>query len=276
MPTVNIFLPPLLGGFLLVSLWYPLRYWIQRQEGYRLIFAASIAGGFLLSIAQLLLFFFDDTTFAKPILTWWQSFLPVRNSAVGVLAFLLSIVFWGSLELFCRLIPALRPNAVRRRYINASGDAFEQMLFRALETQEAVSVTLSTNKVYVGRVITSFNLVRGVESIRLSLDQSGYRDAETHELTLNIDYADTHQKISKRLKEVYEQIIQNVMKEQPDATQAEIVRLVYERSASDAEIRSLAHNFEVIIMASEIVSVAPFDPGLFKSYFEKRAKKREF
>ena len=45
MPTVNIFLPPLLGGFLLVSLWYPLRYWIQRQEGYRLVFAASIAGG---------------------------------------------------------------------------------------------------------------------------------------------------------------------------------------------------------------------------------------
>lgn len=273
MPTVNIFLPPLLGGFLLVSLWYPLRYWIQRQEGYRLIFAASIAGGFLLFIAQLLLFFFDDTAFTKPILAWWQSFLPVRNSAVGVLAFLLSIVFWGCLELFCRLIPAFRPKAIRRRYINASGDAFEQMLFRALETQEAVSVTLSTNKVYVGRVNTSFNLVRGVESIRLRLEKSGYRDAETHELTLNIDYAQTHQDISERLNKVYEQIIQNVMKEQPDATQAKIVRLVYERSESDAEIRSLAHNFEVVIMASEIVSVAPFDPELFKSYFEKRAKK---
>lgn len=271
MPTVNIFLPPLLGGFLLVSLWYPLRYWIQRQEGYRLVFAASIAGGFLLFIAQLLLFFFSDKPFAQPILTWWQSFLPVENSAVGVLAFLLSLVFSGVLSLFCQLIPTLKPYAIRKRYIDASGDAFEQILFRALETQEAVSVTLKTNKVYVGRVNTSFNPIRGVESIRLSLDKSGYRNAETHELTLNVDYAQTHEEINKSLNRAYEQIIQKVMKEAPDATQDQIIRLVYERSEGSTEIRKLAHNFEVVLMASEIVSVAPFDPELYHDFFAPKA-----
>lgn len=270
MPTVNIFLPPLLGGFLLVSLWYPLRYWIQRQEGYRLIFAASIAGGFLLFIAQLLLFFFSEMPFAAPILAWWQSFLPVANSAVGVLAFLLSFVFWGVLELCCRPFPALRPYAIRRRYINASGDAFEQMLFRALETQEAISVTLKTNKVYVGRVNTSFNPIRGVESIRLSLDKSGYRHPETHELKLNVDYAQTHEDISKRINEIYVWIIQSVMRTHPDATAEELKRLVRERSEGDKEIKDLAHTFEVVLMASEIVSVAPFDPELYRNFFEPK------
>lgn len=266
-------MPPLLGGFLLVILFYPLRYWIQQQEGYRLIFTASIAGGFLLFTAQLLLFYFDDTSFAKPILAWWQSFLPVRNSAVGVLAFVLSFVSWAVFELAFRLFPTLRPYAFRKRYINASGDAFEQMLFRALETQEAVSVTLSTNKVYVGRVNTSFNPVRGVESIRLALKKSGYRDAITHELNLNVDYDQTHEKINKRLNEAYDRIIAGVLEAQPDdATQQKVMKLVYERSASDAEIKRLAHTFEVVIMASEIVSVAPFDPDLYQDFFKPEAK----
>lgn len=270
MPTVNIFLPPLLGGFLLVSLWYPLRYWIQRQEGYRLVFAASIAGAFLLFIAQLLLFFLSDTAFARPILAWWRSFLPVANSAVGVLAFLLSFVFWGVLELFCRLVPALRPDAIRKRYINASGDAFEQMLFRALETQEAVAITLKTNKVYVGRVNTSFNPIRGVESIRLSLDKSGYRDPETHELKLNVDYAKTHADINERLNRVYERIIQRVMQEHPDAAAEEIGRLVRAYSQGNRDISALAHTFEVVVIASEIVTVAPFDPELYRNFFEPK------
>lgn len=271
MPTVNIFLPPLLGGFLLVSLWYPLRYSVQRQEGYRLVFAASIAGGFLLFAAQLLLFFFGDAALARPVLAWWRSFLPVENSAVGVLAFLLAFVFWGVLDPLCRLIPALRPDRIRRRYIGASGDAFEQMLFRALETQTAVSVTLKTNKVYVGRVSTSFNPVRGVESIRLSLDKSGYRDAETHELKLNVDYVQTHETINRRLNRVYEGIIQNVMRTHPDATAEEIGRLVRERSEGNREIRELAHTFEVVVMAAEIVSAAPFDPELYRAFFELQA-----
>ena len=270
MPTVNIFLPPLLGGFLLVILWYPLRYWIQRQEGYRLVFVASIAGGFLLFIAQLLLFFFSDTSFARPVLAWWQSFLPVANSAVGVLAFLLSLIFCGVLNLLCWLIPALKPYAIRKRYIKGSGDAFEHMLFRALETQEAVSVTLKTGKVYVGRVNTSFNPVRGIESIRLTLEKSGYRNADTQELILNVHYDRTHEKIAKRINEVYEKIIQSVLAEQPDATEEEVIRLVRERSKNVAEIRRLAHTFEVVVIASEIVSVATFNPELYQNYFEPK------
>lgn len=197
--------------------------------------------------------------------------MPVANSAVGVLAFLLSLVFCAVLNPLCRLIPTLKPNIVRRRYIRGSGDALEQMLFRALETQEAVSVTLKTNKVYVGRVNTSFNPIRGVESIRLSLEKSGYRDAETLAMTLNVHYDRTHEKIGERINEAYEKIIQRVLAEKPDATEEEVIRLVRERSAGNAEIRRLAHTFEVVVMASEIVSVAPFDPELYQNFFEPEA-----
>ncbi len=191
---------------------------------------------------------------------------------MGVLAFLLSFVFWGVLEAFCRSIPALRPYRIRRRYINASGDAFEQALLKAIEKQDTVSVTLKSNKVYVGRLATSFNPVRGVESIGLFLEKSGYRDPVTHELNLNVDYADTHRKLNERISEIYRQIIQQVVKEQPKADEAKVIRIVYERAESNIEIKALARNFEVTILASEIVSVAPFEPTIFASYFEKREK----
>lgn len=251
-----------------MSLWYPLRYWIQRQEGYRLIFAASIAGGFLLFLAQLLLFFFSNTPYVASILTWWQTFLPVQNSDVGVLAFILAFIVWGVLEAFSRAVPALRPNAVRRRYISASNNAFEQMLFRALETQETVSITLKSNKVYIGRIATSFNLVKGVESIRLSLEKSGYRKADTHELNLNVDYAKTHIKINERIDTIYEAIIQDVMEGHPESGLTSIMAKVYEEAEGNNELRTLTHNFEVVLIASEIVSIAPFDPELFDAYFK--------
>ena len=43
---------------------------------------------------------------------------------------------------------------------------------------------------------------------------------------------------------------------------------IYRRAAHHPEISALAHDFDMVIMAQEIVSVSSFKPELFEAYFE--------
>lgn len=47
MSALNEFLPPLLGGFLFSLLFTPLRLYLARADGYRLLFAVSTAAFYL-------------------------------------------------------------------------------------------------------------------------------------------------------------------------------------------------------------------------------------
>ena len=268
MPSVNLFLPPLLGGFIFVSLWIPLRYWSQRAGGYKLVYAASVAGGLFLLLAHFLILGLRAVTPFQQVLGWWYGAVPVdQYSAQAVLGFLLGVTLWWPLNLLRFPIPALRVHEVVRRQILQSGDPLEITLFRHLGTQELLSITLRSGKVYVGRVVASINPARRVESVRLSLVRSGYRDELTHELTLNVDYEATHERVQARIEEVYARTIDEVLQGSPDLNEVDIMAEVYRRTAQLGEISALAHTFEVVIMAREIVSVSSFNPELYEAYF---------
>ena len=153
MSTVNLFLPPLLGGFIFVSLWVPLRYWSQREGGYKLVFAASVAGGLFLLLAHFLVITSQGVSPFRGGLAWWRSIVTIDNSAQAVLGFLLGATLWWPLNLLRFFISALRVERIVRRQILQAGDPLEIMLIRHLETQALLAVTLRSGKVYVGRVV---------------------------------------------------------------------------------------------------------------------------
>ena len=271
MPSVNLFLPPLLGGFIFVSLWVPLRYWSQREGGYKLVYAASVAGGLFLLVAHFLVVGLQSVSPFRQILGWWYGVVPITDSAQAVLGFLLGATLWWPLNLLRFFVPALRAHETIRRQILQSGDPLEITLFRHLASQDLLSVTLRSGKVYVGRVVTSVNPAKRLESVRLSLVRSGYRDEKTHELTLNVDYEATHARVQERIEGVYLELIRDVTRLNPDASEEEVAAEVYRRAANSPQINALAHAFEVVVAVSEIVSVSPFNPELFDAYFESGA-----
>ena len=268
MPSVNLFLPPLLGGFIFISLWYPFYYRIQRLQGYKLVLIASIAGGIFLLVAHFLVVALQNISPFQEMLDGWYRLVPIPNSAQAVLGFLLGATLWWPLNLLRLFVPALRVREVKRKETLRAGDPLEITLFQHLESQKLLSVTLRSGKVYVGRVITSINPARRVESVGLSLVRSGYRDEATHKLTLNINYEATHARIQARIGEVYAQIVDDVVLESPNMDEAQMMAEVYGRAARSSEMSALAHDFDVIIMAQEIVTVSSFNPELFEAYFE--------
>ena len=263
-------MPPLLGGFIFVSLWYPLRYWAQREGNYKFVFAASVAGGVFLLGAHLLLSYFGNVRYVAEALAWWDATIPVGDSATAVLGFSLGALLWLPLNLLAVVIrPWRRTNVIRRQILRA-GDPFEITLFELLQTQKLVAVTLESGKVYVGRVTMSVNPARQVESVRLRLVLGGYREPVTHALHPNVDYAKTHAEMGERIEALYEEAVDDLLRARLDAREEEVARLAYQRVSDLPEMDTLARNFEVVLMAREVVSLSPFEPDIFEGYF--RAK----
>lgn len=265
MPDINLFLPPLLGGFLFVTLWHPLRYWAEREQGYKLVFAASILGGLFLVLAHLILNESGSALVINDVLLWWDQRVQLTDSAASVLGFLLGATLWAPANLMLELFPQTQPSAVLQGIIQRKGDPFEQMMFDHLQAQDLVLVSLKSNKVYVGRVEMSLNPARGVNSIRLVLSKSGYRDPVDHQVHLNVDYDKTHARIRDQIRARYAEAIDEYLSSRPKANYFDVTRALFGKL--DVDLLGTL-NFEVVILASEIQSVSPFDPDIFRDYFD--------
>ena len=262
MPSVNIFLPPLLGGFLFVSLWYPLRYWTQREQGYKLVFAASIAGGLFLLVATFLTHYLLTVPTVLELARWWHTVVPVQNSGKALLAFALGATLWVPLNAVGRIF-GLHKRGIVNWLIHRKGDPLELVLWESLAHRQLISVTLKSRKVYVGYVITNINPANKIESVRLSLKRSGYRDENTHALTLDVDYEKTHATLLDEIESALEAEIENILNVRPGLANDAILNLAHNRVSR----LPIAKSFETIILASEIVSVAPFEPEIFDNHF---------
>jgi hypothetical protein len=97
MPPISVLTLALLGGFILVSNWYPTKYYILRSDGYRLVFASSIAGVVLYFLAAFLSYQLAGVAFFQSMDNWWHEIFPVTvaaNSGKAALSFILGITLW--------------------------------------------------------------------------------------------------------------------------------------------------------------------------------------
>lgn len=274
MPSLDLLLLPLLGGFLFVSQWYPTRYSALRSAGYKLLFMAAIAGVVSLFISTLLITSVYNTAYGEWAATQWHKFVPFTHSGKASLSFLIGAFSWwplnwlGEKVSWVERLRWLSDDAAVERAIERKRDPLELLLRESLGEGHIIAVTLKTGKVYIGKLTTNLNPAFAVESIRLLLSRSGHRDTDTQKLTIDVDYEKTHANTREAVTEEFRQRLGEVVEEYPNTSDEELARLARER-VTTANIQ----NYEIVILTSEVVSVNYFDPQLYDKQFKQGEEK---
>jgi hypothetical protein len=219
----NVLLLPLLGGYIFLTLCNRTQFETKRHSGERLVFHAAIVGVFLLAGSFLVV---GAISAACPALArWWHAVVPFAYSGVAFGAFSLGWILPGIVNFAC--FP--RDSQIRRA-IREAGDDLEMLLLETMDREVSVLVTLSSAKVYIGRVTRSVDPSQERRYVSLLPMLSGYRNSEDQEFIPTNDYLS-----------LYEDVI----------------------SGRVAGLNVGADEFQVVIPVSEIVSVSPFAPVIY-------------
>jgi hypothetical protein len=178
---VNIFLLPLLGGYIFIknSTWF--RFRSIRYNTQELILSSAVAGlagfiaAFLLTtlISSVCLEFYE----------WWKNHIPFEFLGTSLLAFIILVTTGFMANRW------IDEETEIKKIIREDNDGIEWILLRALEDAKLVSITLKSRKVYIGFISQNFfNPWAGVKSIKLIPVYSGYRDENDFHIEFTTSY----------------------------------------------------------------------------------------
>jgi hypothetical protein len=178
---VNIFLLPLLGGYIFIkkSTWY--RFYSIRYNAQEILLSSAVAG--LIGVTVAFIITTTGVAVFPDIYEWWKRYIYFDFLGTAILAFT-TLVGAGTI-----------PN----RWINEEGkikeiirednDGIEQILLKALEEAKLVSITLKSGKVYVGFISHNFfNPWSELRSVKIIPVQSGFRDKDDHHIEFTTYY----------------------------------------------------------------------------------------
>ena len=179
-------------------------------------------------------------------------------------------LLWWPLNLLGKRWPYLGKEECLRRVVENKQDPLEILLSETLGSDQLVAVSVKNGKVYIGRLISSFNPAYGAQSLTLSRSYSGHRDRETLAFHLDIDY-------ERVLKEAIERLLKEterrIRQENPDLSEDELEERIedefegWERQGEgNEEIRSIVDRLralEIVIPVAEIQSVNLFDESIY-------------
>ena len=206
----NLLLLPLIGGFILLSHWRLTLYFAKRLDKERLLLYSSLVGAILLGLSfglSILIVSHPTWLGVRGVLAfreWWAyNTPPFRYSGITTLSLVLGAAspwflnrFWP----FCLLwAKEERGEKATKRY----GSTLEQLLLKALKEEKYVMITLSSGKVYIGRVVTSL-APEDNRSFELLPFKSGYRETGNHRLEITTHYDEAYQKIFEREDDPFE------------------------------------------------------------------------
>lgn len=183
----NVLLLPLLGGYIFVSNFNLTRYRMRRQSGRKVLFDSALVGVVLLAVGVLTAMGID--MLIPSVEPYWKAFAPFDYSGASVISLASGFIgyqvgnqIWS------------REDAVRKG-VDDEDDYFEELIIRALDNAEQVSITLGSGKVYVGLVICSGQHAYDRQFLRILPMVSGYRDPETKEMILTTYYAPVYKRL---------------------------------------------------------------------------------
>lgn len=193
-----LLLLPLLGGFVFIRNWYRTRWHTKRADKDRLIVHASLAGLASLAIAYVFArlpppFICPSDILCLPL--WWDSLhFPWPHTGKAVCSFLIAALGWAPLNWFEDMwYQDKAVDAEKLRIIRDYGGAFELTLYRSIEQNKLVMLTLTNDKVYIGRIAQTF--IPNEKIIYLFPTHSGYRDSQ-HRLELTTSYVEAYKQIA--------------------------------------------------------------------------------
>jgi len=214
----NIFLIPLLAGYLFVHLCNRFRFRAQYLDGYRLLIESALAGVILLGISRIITLSIDATLPAVRLF-WHDKIAPDPNLAyigtaivslgLGILVPLISnrtpknrlypkivrrLLLPRKARYLRRIVRAIRSSYQENRRaaldteIRNHGNGLSRLLHEAATFVSLISVTLSSRKWYVGYVAEAVNLEPKESCFRLLPVLSGYRDKDTVRFVREVYY----------------------------------------------------------------------------------------
>ena len=192
MPSFDLLILPLLGGYLFLITSNFTRYLQHRLERQRLIFHSIISGFTLLFLAFIIAAIIRSSF---PELSHFiLGSLPIKQKFFGtcLLSFCLGII-----------IPLITNLIFPRRYAmdwawKLLGDDFELLLRRAILSKELVMLSLKSRKIYVGWVTTISRPRPNNNYIGITPVISGFRDDKTLKILYTTDYISAYRKLIEK------------------------------------------------------------------------------
>jgi hypothetical protein len=205
-----LLLLPLLGGFVFIRNWYRTRWHTKRAEKDRLLVHASLAGLASLALAYIIARIpptYPCLCDALCLPVWWEWLhVPWPYTGTAVLSFFLGALGWLPLNWIEDIWYEEKAGEVENtRIIRDYGGPLELTLYRSIEQQKLVMLTLTNNKVYIGRVAATF--IPDDKVIYLFPTRSGYRDTQKQTLELTTPYGDAYKQIAIDLPDNYREIL---------------------------------------------------------------------
>jgi hypothetical protein len=210
----------------------------------------------------------------------WTKLIQIEHSGKPVIAFLMGVILWMPFNLLGWLNPSVlrwRPfrflgeGAAIERQIRKKQNPLEVLLRQAMGSRSLVSVTVKNGKVYIGKVLTTSNPAFGMEAINLLLSRSGYRDKNTQEMWLNVNYDETHSAIRQEMRIKIQAQFLDAIRKNPYADEGELLSEAKRNVSAEMDIR----NYEIVIPISEVQSVNVFDLEIYERFFAPKRSGRK-
>ena len=191
MPT-NLLILPFLGGYWFLHHFILTRDRSQRLDGYRLLGESAFVGVMLVVPARVLVVALKLIPDAYKM---WRTFVPeeLHYAGTALMAFGLGLVLPKVCNLWLTKRKHMTGREAQARAIVKHGNHLLVLLHEAIEKEHPVAVTLDNRKVYIGLVTAAPNLAPHDTHMAVAPFFSGYRDKDTLELTLTVDYLSVYE-----------------------------------------------------------------------------------
>ena len=218
----GVFFVPLVGGYLFLKYCHYTRFSIRRASGHKLVLESAVMGLVLVALARIGISAVGMLTVS---LDWvgetWARLAPFTHADTVTLAFVLGPLLARLVNIFYSESRGLT------RTIDDAGNTMELLFVESMASDSTVELTMLNGKVYVGWILNANVAEPERKFVDLLPLASGYRAAETHEVTFTTNYAAVWGELSKN------------------------------QTGSDQE------SYRVVVPVSEIRSARPFDFEVF-------------
>ena len=242
-------LVPAVGGYWFLTHANFTRFVAHRESGHHLLLRSAAAGLVLVVVAHIAVLCVDH---AYPSVkeVWRQHVLQVEHSRT----------FFGSALLGVLLPPVCNifygKKRAASRAATQSGDLVELLIAESIKRQDLIEVSLKSRKVYIGLALDLTPPVRGASDVAITPFWSGYRDADTCEVTVT-----TH----------YVPVLERQINQSDPESPAETETLDLDPPSENSPAMNLDPNrsdLRIVIPKSEIGSVRLFDIDVYNRLAE--------
>lgn len=179
---LGLFIVPALAGYWLLDQTCLWQYQLRRESGYSLFFKSAIAGLVLVGTAHGLWVVLEGLC---PSIEAVAGIVPFEHSGTVMLTAMFAVVAPPILNRI------FNGNKLAKRTSLTNGDLVEWLVQDSLDHQTLVEISMKSGKSYIGLATHSGVSTSGPTDIALIPFASGYRDSESHILTMTTYYTDT-------------------------------------------------------------------------------------